>query len=139
MVSVAIWMAARWPAFSMLRANDLIWYFVVNNYRWGNDPYPSTCCTEPDSTRMPRDMHSFYVRNMYQKNLLREPGGITLAGAHRPAPDQDAGLLLSAYEDHYYRPWTSTYAGTQLVGGPVKFVLSGSGHTLGSSIWLLSG
>ncbi|HOB62398.1 MAG TPA: class I poly(R)-hydroxyalkanoic acid synthase [Candidatus Competibacteraceae bacterium] len=118
--------------FSMLRANDLIWYFVVNNYLLGNDPYPfDLLYWNSDSTRMPRDMHSFYVRNMYQKNLLREPGGITLAGV-----PIDLGQIktpvcfLSAYEDHI-APWTSTYAGTQLVGGPVKFVLSGSGHIAG--------
>ena len=118
--------------FSMLRANDLIWYFVVNNYLLGNDPYPfDLLYWNSDSTRMPRDMHSFYVRNMYQKNLLREPGGITLAGAPVDLRQiKNPVCFLSAYEDHI-APWTSTYAGTQLVGGPVKFVLSGSGHIAG--------
>jgi polyhydroxyalkanoate synthase len=118
--------------FSMLRANDLIWYFVVNNYLLGKDPYPfDLLYWNSDSTRMPRDMHSFYVRNMYQKNLLREPGGITLAGV--PIDLRKIKMpvcFLSAYEDHI-APWKSTYAGTQLVGGPVKFVLSGSGHIAG--------
>lgn len=118
--------------FSMLRANDLIWYFVVNNYLLGNDPYPfDLLYWNSDSTRMPRDMHSFYVRNMYQNNLLREPGGITLAGVPIDLRQiQTPVCFLSAYEDHI-APWTSTYAGTQLVGGPVKFVLSGSGHIAG--------
>ncbi len=118
--------------FSMLRANDLIWYFVVNNYLLGNDPYPfDLLYWNSDSTRMPRDMHSFYVRNMYQKNLLREPGGITLAGVPIDLRQIKTPVcFLSAYEDHI-APWTSTYAGTQLVGGPVKFVLSGSGHIAG--------
>ena len=118
--------------FSLLRANDLIWYFVVNNYLLGNDPYPfDLLYWNSDSTRMPRDMHSFYVRNMYQKNLLREPGGITLAGAPVDLRQiKNPVCFLSAYEDHI-APWTSTYAGTQLVGGPVKFVLSGSGHIAG--------
>ncbi|MER2603141.1 MAG: class I poly(R)-hydroxyalkanoic acid synthase [Candidatus Competibacter phosphatis] len=118
--------------FSMLRANDLIWYFVVNNYLMGNDPYPfDLLYWNSDSTRMPRDMHSFYVRNMYQKNLLREPGGITLAGVPIDLRQIKTPVcFLSAYEDHI-APWTSTYAGTQLVGGPVKFVLSGSGHIAG--------
>ncbi len=118
--------------FSMLRANDLIWYFVVNNYLMGNDPYPfDLLYWNSDSTRMPRDMHSFYVRNMYQKNLLREPGGITLADVPIDLRKIKTPVcFLSAYEDHI-APWTSTYAGTQLVGGPVKFVLSGSGHIAG--------
>jgi len=118
--------------FSMLRANDLIWFFVVNNYLLGQDPYPfDLLYWNSDSTRMPRDMHSFYVRNMYQRNLLRVPGGITLADV-----PIDLGKIktpvyfLSASEDHI-APWTSTYAGTQLVGGPVRFVLSGSGHIAG--------
>jgi len=118
--------------FSMLRANDLIWYFVVNNYLLGKDPYPfDLLYWNSDSTRMPRDMHSFYVRNMYQKNLLREPGGITLAGVPiNLRKIKTPVYFLSAFEDHI-APWTSTYAGTQLVGGPVKFVLSGSGHIAG--------
>ncbi len=118
--------------FSMLRANDLIWYFVVNNYLLGKDPYPfDLLYWNSDSTRMPKAMHSFYLRNMYQKNLLREPGGITLAGV--PIDLGKIGnpvYFLSASEDHI-APWTSTYAGSQLVGGPAKFVLSGSGHIAG--------
>ncbi len=118
--------------FSMMRANDLIWYFVVNNYLLGKDPYPfDLLYWNSDSTRMPRDMHSFYIRNMYQKNLLREPGGITLAGVPIDLRKIKAPVcFLSAYEDHI-APWKSTYAGTQLVGGSVKFVLSGSGHIAG--------
>ena len=67
--------------FNMLRANDLIWSFVINNYLLGRDPFPFDLLHwNCDSTRMPATMHSFYLRNMYMKNLLREPGGITLAG-----------------------------------------------------------
>jgi len=118
--------------FSMLRANDLIWYFVVNNYLLGKDPYPfDLLYWNSDSTRMPKAMHSFYLRNMYQKNLLREPGGITLAGVPIDLRKIKSPVyFLSASEDHI-APWTSTYAGTQLVGGPVSFVLSGSGHIAG--------
>jgi polyhydroxyalkanoate synthase len=118
--------------FSMLRANDLIWYFVVNNYLLGKDPYPfDLLYWNSDSTRMPKAMHSFYLRNMYQKNLLREPGGITLADVPIDLRKiKNPVYFLSASEDHI-APWTSTYAGTQLVGGPVSFVLSGSGHIAG--------
>ena len=67
--------------FNMLRANDLIWSFVINNYLMGRDPFPFDLLHwNQDATRMPATMHSFYLRNMYMKNLLREPGGITLLG-----------------------------------------------------------
>ena len=67
--------------FNMLRANDLIWSFVVNNYLLGKDPFPfDLLYWNSDSTRMPAAMHGFYLRHMYQQNLLAKPGGITIAG-----------------------------------------------------------
>ncbi|MBT7943090.1 MAG: class I poly(R)-hydroxyalkanoic acid synthase, partial [Alphaproteobacteria bacterium] len=67
--------------FNMMRGNDLIWSFVVNNYLLGKEPFPfDLLYWNSDSTRMPAAMHSFYLRNMYLENKLVEPGGITLAG-----------------------------------------------------------
>ncbi len=118
--------------FSMLRANDLIWSFVVNNYLLGKEPFPfDLLYWNSDSTRMPARMHSFYLRNMYQRNLLREPGGLRLAGE-----GIDLGRVtvptyfLSAMEDHI-APWQSTYAGSRLFANPARFVLGGSGHIAG--------
>ncbi len=67
--------------FNMLRSNDLIWSFVINNYLMGKEPFPfDLLFWNCDTTNMPPKMHSFYLRNMYQQNLLQKPGGLTLGG-----------------------------------------------------------
>jgi polyhydroxyalkanoate synthase subunit PhaC len=118
--------------FNMLRANDLIWSFVVNNYLLGKSPFPfDLLYWNADSTRMPAAMHSFYLRHMYQENLLVRPGGITLDGvAIDLGRIRTPSFLLSTREDHI-APWRSTYAATQIYKGPVRFVLSASGHIAG--------
>ncbi len=118
--------------FNMLRANDLIWSFVVNNYLLGKDPFPfDLLYWNSDSTRMPAAMHSFYLRKMYQENLLKEPGGITLGGVPIDLTTvKTPACMISTREDHI-APWKSTYAATQLFGGPVRFILAASGHIAG--------
>jgi Pyruvate kinase, barrel domain/Pyruvate kinase, alpha/beta domain/Poly-beta-hydroxybutyrate polymerase (PhaC) N-terminus len=120
-------------AFSMLRENDLIWSFFIKDYLLGQEPTPfDILYWNSDSTNMPAAMHSFYLRNMYLYNRMREPDGITLGGEgidlRRITIPQ---YFLSASEDHI-APWKSTYAGTQLVAGPVRFVLGASGHIAGA-------
>jgi polyhydroxyalkanoate synthase len=118
--------------FNLLRANDLVWSFVVNNYLLGKDPFPfDLLYWNADSTRMPARMHSFYLRNMYIKNLMGVPGGITLSGV----PIDLARVKIPAYfistvEDHI-APWKTTYKGAKYLGGTVRFVLGGSGHIAG--------
>ena len=119
--------------FNMLRANDLIWSFVVNNYLLGKEPFPfDLLYWNSDSTRMPAAMHSFYLRKCYQENKLVEPGGITLNGTPIDLRKVDVPVYwLSTREDHI-APWVATYAGTQILGGDQKtFVLAGSGHIAG--------
>ncbi|BBU68355.1 MAG: class I poly(R)-hydroxyalkanoic acid synthase [Rhodocyclaceae bacterium] len=118
--------------FSMLRANDLVWSFVINNYLMGKDPFPfDLLYWNSDSTRMPRAMHSFYLRNMYLKNILKEPGGLTLGGVPIDIRKvKTPCYFVSAIEDHI-APWISTYMGVHLPSGPVNFVLGGSGHIAG--------
>ena len=118
--------------FNMLRANDLIWSFVVNNYLLGKSPLPfDLLYWNADSTRMPAAMHSFYLRKMYQENLLAKPGGITLDGVKIDLRKvKTPAFILSTREDHI-APWRSTYSATQIYTGPVKFVLSASGHIAG--------
>ena len=118
--------------FNMLRANDLIWSFVINNYLLGRDPFPFDLLHwNVDSTRMPAKMHSFYLRNMYLKNRLREPGGITLAGVPIDLSKVTVPTyFVSAIEDHI-APWKTTWLGPRLLKGKSRFVLSGSGHIAG--------
>src|ERR1044072_6741271 len=118
--------------FNMLRANDLIWSFVVNNYLLGNDPFPfDLLYWNADSTRMPARMHSYYLRNMYLKNLMGVPGGIELKGVPIDlGAVRTPAYFISTVEDHI-APWKTTYKGAKYLGGPVRFVLGGSGHIAG--------
>jgi polyhydroxyalkanoate synthase len=118
--------------FSMLRSNDLVWSFVINNYLMGKEPFPfDLLYWNSDSTRMPAKMHSFYLRNMYLKNALKDPGGVTLGGVPIDlAKVRTPAYFISTVEDHI-APWKSTYLGARRLGGPVRFVLGGSGHIAG--------
>lgn len=118
--------------FNMLRANDLIWSFVVNNYLLGKDPFPfDLLYWNSDSTRMPATMHSFYLRNMYQNNKLVQPGALKIGGVPIDLTTiTTPTYMLSTREDHI-APWKSTYAATQIYGGDIRFVLAASGHIAG--------
>ncbi len=118
--------------FNMLRANDLIWSFVINNYLLGKEPFPfDLLYWNADSTRMPAAMHSFYLRKMYQENRLVVPGGITLKGVPIDVRTVTTpSFFLSTREDHI-APWETTYTTTQLFTGPVQFNLAASGHIAG--------
>ena len=118
--------------FNMLRANDLIWSFVVNNYLLGKDPFPfDLLYWNTDSTRMPAAMHSFYLRNMYQKNNLIKPNGITVGGVPIDLRTiTTPSYILATREDHI-APWKSTYVATQTYKSTIRFVLSASGHIAG--------
>jgi len=118
--------------FNMLRSNDLIWSFVINNYLLGKEPLAfDLLYWNSDSTRMPAKMHSYYLREMYMENKLVQPGGIEIDSI-----PIDLGLVktpsyfLSTREDHI-APWQSTFTGAKYLSGPVRFVLGGSGHIAG--------
>jgi len=118
--------------FNMLRANDLIWPFFINNYLLGKEPTAfDLLYWNSDSTRIPAKAHSYYLRNCYLHNLLREPGGIELNGT--PIDLRKIKIptyFISTREDHI-TPWKSTYEGARLMSGPTRFVLGGSGHIAG--------
>jgi polyhydroxyalkanoate synthase len=118
--------------FNMLRANDLIWSFVVSNYLLGREPMAFDLLHwNGDSTRMPAAMHGYYLRNMYLHNRLAQPGGIVLNDTPVDLGEVTTpAYFVSTVEDHI-APWRTTYKGARLLRGPVRFVLGGSGHIAG--------
>jgi polyhydroxyalkanoate synthase len=118
-------------AFNMLRANDLIWSFVINNYLLGKPAAPfDLLYWNSDTTRMPEKLHLSYLRQCYKENALAlgkmKLDGITLDLSKVKIPV----FLQSAKEDHI-APARSVFKGTYLFGGPVRFILAGSGHIAG--------
>ena len=117
--------------FNLLRANDLVWRYVSSSWLMGEDP-PAFDILQwnADATRMPARMHSEYLRAMYLENRLAkgtfEIGGRTVSLGRSPSDL----YVLSAREDHI-TPWRGCYRTTQLAGGPVRFVLTSSGHIAG--------
>ncbi|MFZ2853662.1 MAG: class I poly(R)-hydroxyalkanoic acid synthase [Rhodocyclaceae bacterium] len=118
--------------FSSLRANDLIWNYVSNNYLKGQKPQAfDLLYWNGDSTNLPGPFACWYMRNLYHTNSLRVPGKLEMCGAQ-----VDLGrvtipnYLLATREDHIV-PWQTSYQGTRLLGGESKFVLGASGHIAG--------
>lgn len=119
-------------AFNLLRSNDLIWSFYINNYLLGNDPRPfDLLYWNSDSTRMPAKMHSWYLRNMYLENKLCKPGGISISGVPIDISSIDIPVCFASTVEDHIAPWKSTYSGAQLFSSDVRFILGGSGHIAG--------
>lgn len=132
--------------FDALRANDLIFNYVVNNWLKGEEPPPFDILTwNADSTNMPAEMHSWYLRACYIGNELAE-GEMELAGQHLSLKRVDCDAYIVAAQNDHIAPWRSSYTSTQLLGGDVRFVLSSRGHIAGvvnppspkAKIWLSS-
>ena len=118
--------------FNVMRSSDLIWSFVINNYLLGKEPFPfDLLYWNADNTRMPAAMHSYYLRKMYLENKLVEPGGIELAGVPIDLGKIDTPSYLVSTRDDHIAPWKSTFAATGIFKGPIRFVLSASGHIAG--------
>lgn len=119
-------------AFSLLRSNDLIWSFVINNYMLGKSPLAfDLLYWNADATRLPAAMHGYYLRNLYLRNKLREPGGLTMAGEDLDLRAVQTPVYFLSTRDDHIAPWESTYKGARLFSGPVRFVLGASGHIAG--------
>ncbi|HEX3858539.1 MAG TPA: class I poly(R)-hydroxyalkanoic acid synthase [Pseudolabrys sp.] len=118
-------------AFNMLRSNDLIWPYVVNNYLKGKKPFPfDILFWNADATRMPAANHSFYLRNCYLDNKLTK-GELSIAGVKLDLRKVKLPVYNLATREDHIAPAKSVLAGSTFFGGPVKFVLAGSGHIAG--------
>jgi polyhydroxyalkanoate synthase len=117
--------------FNMLRSNDLIWSFFVNNYLMGKEPKPfDLLFWNSDQTRMPKTLHLFYLRKFYMENALAK-GELTLDNVRLDLAKVKTPIYVQSSKEDHIAPARSVYRGAKLFGGPVTFTLAGSGHIAG--------
>jgi len=117
--------------FNMLRPRDLIWPYIINNYMLGKKPFPfDLLYWNQDSTRMPAANHNFYLREFYHENKLAK-GEMVLGGVKLDLSKVKLPVYHLATKEDHIAPVRSVYIGAQLLGGPVEFVMAGSGHIAG--------
>ena len=118
--------------FTSLRANDLMWQYVVNNYLKGKAPPAfDLLYWNADSTNLPGPMFCWYVRNTYLENKLRQPGKTVQCGEEVDLSLIDIPTFLYASREDHIVPWHTAYASTQILAGDNMFVLGASGHIAG--------
>ncbi|WP_376989357.1 class I poly(R)-hydroxyalkanoic acid synthase [Bosea sp. R86505] len=118
-------------AFNMLRPNDLIWSYAVNNYLKGKAPTPfDLLYWNSDSTRMPAANHSFYLRNCYLENKLSK-GEMVIGGQRLDLKKVTIPIYNLATREDHIAPARSVFTGSQCFGGPVDYIVAGSGHIAG--------
>jgi polyhydroxyalkanoate synthase len=118
--------------FASLRANELIWHYVVNNYLKGKTPDPfDLLYWNSDSTNLPGVMYAYYIRNMYLENNLRTPGKLMMCGVPVDLRRIDIPAYVVATREDHIVPWRTAYASARLLRGTVEFVLGASGHIAG--------
>jgi polyhydroxyalkanoate synthase len=115
----------------MLRSNDLIWSFVINNYLLGRDPMRfDLLYWNADTTRMPIAMHMFYLREFYRENNLAK-GKLVLGGEKLDLNKVKIPIFLQSSKEDHIAPYKSVYKSTKLFKGPTTFMMAGSGHIAG--------
>jgi len=117
--------------FNALRSNDLIWSFFVNNYLMGKEPRPfDLLFWNADQTRMPKALHLSYLRRFYGKNELAK-GEMVLDGVKLDLKKVKTPIYVQSSKEDHIAPYRSVYKGARLFGGPVNFMMAGSGHIAG--------
>src|SRR5262249_39977077 len=115
-------------AFNLLRSNDLIWPYVINNYLRGKEPAPfDLLYWNSDPSRMPAATHSFYLRNCYLENRLSK-GDMVIGNVKLDLKNVRVPVYNLATREDHIAPARSVLLGSKLFGGAVRFVLAGSGH-----------
>ncbi len=123
--------ASMVQVFNLLRSNDLIWNYVVRNYLLGQDPAPfDLLYWNADATRMPEKLHLYYLRECYVKNAL-SLGNMVLNGTKIDLSKVKTPVYIQSSRNDHIAPYRSIYRSTHLYGGPVRFVMAGSGHIAG--------
>jgi polyhydroxyalkanoate synthase len=119
-------------AFASLRANELVWRFLIENYLKGRTPPAfDLLYWNSDSANLPGPLFAWYLRNMYLENNLRVPGKLHVLGQPVDLKRIVAPTYILATREDHIVPWTSAFASTQLLGGRMQFVLGASGHIAG--------
>ena len=117
--------------FNALRSNDLIWSFFVNNYLMGKEPRPfDLLFWNADQTRMPKTLHLFYLRKFYGENALAK-GELVLDNVRLDLGKVKTPIYVQSSREDHIAPYRSVYKGAKLFGGPVNFMMAGSGHIAG--------
>jgi polyhydroxyalkanoate synthase len=117
--------------FNALRSNDLIWSFFVNNYLMGKEPRPfDLLFWNSDQTRMPKVLHLYYLRKFYGENALAK-GALEVGGVKLDLSAVKTPLFVQSSKEDHIAPCRSVYKGAHLFGGPVTFMMAGSGHIAG--------
>jgi len=118
--------------FSFLRPNELVWNYVVGNYLQGESPPPfDLLYWNSDATNLPGPFYAWYLRNTYLENKLVEPGAVTVCGEAVDLGAIDIPVYLYASREDHIVPADGAYASSQVLGGPVRFVMGASGHIAG--------
>ncbi|WP_300552587.1 class I poly(R)-hydroxyalkanoic acid synthase [Maricaulis sp.] len=117
--------------FNLLRSNDLVWSFTINNYLLGRQPQAfDLLFWNADQTRMPKALHLWYLDNMYKNNRLSK-GELSMDNVKLDLGAVKTPIYMQASRDDHIAPYPSVYKGAKRFGGPVRFMMAGSGHIAG--------
>ncbi|MBC7769424.1 MAG: class I poly(R)-hydroxyalkanoic acid synthase [Phycisphaerales bacterium] len=117
--------------FNSLRSNDLVWNYVVDNYYIGKQPPPfDLLFWNADQTRMPKALHLFYLRKFYRDNAL-STGKLELLGEKLSLKDVKIPIFMQSSKEDHIAPCASVYNSARAFGGPVEYIIAGSGHIAG--------